>query len=521
MVKVLLVDDEFLVCSFMKNIIVWEDYGYTIVGQASNGNQALEKIQQFSPNLIFLDVSMPDLDGIELIHILHKQYPAIKVIMLSSYSDYDYVRETMKMGATDYLLKHQLNSKDLIQLLAGLKFEDEEEKSEIFNNAGFSGYSFSVLRDSRTRSFFEKRHHGVPETLTYLKSPMITVAKIKISIANSANQSVLEQQEHFIQGVLSTCAQICNQEYQTKVIYLGDFKIIFLFSVCERETIQEQEFRVERCMNIVHDAILKYHNIHIDWKQGRRCQSLEILPQEYAYTLDLFDKEINTEKFVQSFQLSIEQERQIILNVLGKNKSGVHNILTEIFTPLMETKVHSTGIALLAGDILTLALKLYKGNHVPFCDTENYEILNTDIERTYLYFEELFITLISHIDNSTSYSKTVTTIIGYVNKHYKEDISLNDIGKHCSMNSSYISTIFKKETGISLVQYINRIRVYYAGKRMLMEGIMATQVFEDAGFNNYNNFFNIFKLLTGMSPTQFKKQATIEWIAEFNPLIKK
>lgn len=521
MIKVLLVDDEFLVCSFLKSIIVWEDYGYTIVGQASNGNQALEKIEQINPDLIFLDVSMPELDGIELIRIIHNRYPAIKVIMLSSYSDYNYIRETMKMGAADYLLKHQLNANDLIQLLAGLEFEENKtEKTETIDSYSLSGYDFSILRDSRTRSFFEKSYSVVPEPLTHLQNPVMAVAKIKIYIADLANNGFLEQKEHFIQRVLSTCVQICNQEYQTKVVYQGELKIIFLFSALPGESTQDQELRVQRCMNIVHDAILKYHNIYLEWKQGRRCRSLEMLPQEYSYVSELFGKDISTEKYVQSFQLSIEQERQIILNVLGKNKSGVHKVLTEIFIPLMKTKVNSTEIALLAGDILTLALKLYKENQVPFYDKSNYETLNSDMEKTYLYFDEMFITLINHIDNSSNYSKTVTTIIDYIDKHYKEDISLSDIGRHCSMNPSYISTIFKKETGISFVQYINRIRVYHAGKCMLMEGVMPTQVFENAGFNNYNNFFNIFKSLTGMTPTQFKNQATVEWIAEFNPLKK-
>lgn len=521
MIKVLLVDDEFLVCSFLKNIIIWEDYGYSIVGQASNGTQALEKISQLNPELIFLDVSMPELDGIELIHIIHNRYPSIKVIMLSSYSDYNYVRETMKMGAVDYLLKHQLNSNDLIQLLTGLGFETKENvNTAVMDSQELSGYNFNVLRDSRTRSFFEKGRPEVPEPLKYLRNPMMTVAKIKIYIADITNNGSLEQQESFIQGVLSTCIQICNQEYQTKVIYQGELKLIFLFSALAGENVQEQELRVQRCMNIVHDAILKYHNIYLHWKQGRRCQAPEQLPQEYSYVLELFEKDINTEKFVQSFQLSIEQERQIILSVLGKNKPGIHEVLTMIFMPMTMTKVHSTGLALLAGDILTLAVKLYKENHVHFCERSNYEILNSDIEKTLLYFDELFITLINHIDNSANYSKTITTIIDYVDKHYKGDISLNDIGRHCSMNPSYLSTIFKKETGVSFVQYINRIRVYNAGKRMLMEGITPTQVFEHAGFNNYNNFFTIFKSITGMTPTQFIRQATVDWIAEFNPLKK-
>ncbi|MDR3193289.1 MAG: response regulator, partial [Treponema sp.] len=117
MVKVLLVDDEFLVCSYLRQLIDWESQGYRIVGQASNGRQAVEKIRELNPDLVFLDVHMPEMDGIDLIRLLHEQHPQTKVIILSSYSNYHYVRETMKSGAVDYLLKHELTAEGLRRIL--------------------------------------------------------------------------------------------------------------------------------------------------------------------------------------------------------------------------------------------------------------------------------------------------------------------------------------------------------------------------------------------------------------------
>lgn len=520
MVKVLLIDDEFLVCSFLRNIIVWEDYGYTIVGQAANGNQALEKIRELKPDLIFLDVSMPDMDGINLIRILHAKYPEIKVIILSSYSDYEYVRETMKMGALDYLLKHQLNAEDLVRLLSGLSFDGKETGETSRPVPEDSNPSFDLLRDGPTRGFFEKRQHSIPAALEQLQKPMMAVAKIKISVMESSDRDTLEKQDVFIQALLSTCVQICNQEYKSKIVYMGDFTIIFLFSAQSREPADEQETQVNRCMNIIHDAALKYHNTFIDWKCGRRCESLEELPKEYFSLLESVNGGTGVKKFEKSCGITIEQERQIILSVLGKDKTGVHQVLSDIYLPLMNHKVHETEMALLSGDMLTLAVKLSKENHITFLPNAEHDILNTDVEKTYLYFNDLFLSLIDEINNTSKYTKTVGSIISYVGRHFREDIGLSSISESCSMNSSYISSVFKKETGMNLVLYINRMRIYYAGKCMIMRGVPPMQVCEDAGFHNYNNFFNLFKQITGMSPTQFKKQATVEWISKFDPLGK-
>ena len=275
---------------------------------------------------------------------------------------------------------------------------------------------------------------------------------------------------------------------------------------------------MSRCMSIIHDAVLKYHNTYIDWKCGKRCESVEALPSEYASVLEALNIGGAAGKFEQSYRMTIEQERQMILSVLSKDKIRVHKVLKEIYAPLMNKKAHDTEIALLSGDMLTLAVKLFKENNIPFRTQDNHEILNSDVEKTYLYFNDLFISLINSINSTGKYSKAVHAIISYIDQHYQEDISLSVLSDHCSMNPSYISTVFKKETGINLVQYINRMRIYYVCKCMIMDEVSPTLIYENAGFRNYNNFFNLFKLITGMSPSQFKKEATIEWIAKFNPM---
>jgi two-component system response regulator YesN len=168
MIKVLLVDDEFLVCSYLRQLIDWESQGCRIVGQASNGQQAIEKIHELKPDLVFLDVHMPKMDGIDLIRFLHEQYPQIKAIILSSYSDYHYVRETMKSGALDYLLKHELTAEGLRRILGQLgaerpadlpRYRSGEEELRIFFNSwgGGGGGYYGIFRWGFFRSQLNSR----------------------------------------------------------------------------------------------------------------------------------------------------------------------------------------------------------------------------------------------------------------------------------------------------------------------------------------------------------------------------
>ena len=120
MYKVLIVDDEGILRNGLKHLFSWEDHGFTIVGEASNGEEALEMIEKQQPHIVITDIVMPIMDGVELVKELHQHYPHIKTIVLSSFSEFKYVREAFKYGASDYLLKPTLKVPELLVLLEKL-----------------------------------------------------------------------------------------------------------------------------------------------------------------------------------------------------------------------------------------------------------------------------------------------------------------------------------------------------------------------------------------------------------------
>ena len=105
MYKLLIVDDEKQVREGLKRLLPWQDYGITIIGEAINGREALGIIEDQRPDIVLLDIQMPVMNGLELAKRIHGQYPECKFIVLSGYNDFARVREAMKYGAVDYLLK--------------------------------------------------------------------------------------------------------------------------------------------------------------------------------------------------------------------------------------------------------------------------------------------------------------------------------------------------------------------------------------------------------------------------------
>jgi two-component system response regulator YesN len=115
--RIMIVDDEIMVRFGMRAIIDWEKQGYEVVGEAENGLEAYEKIEQLQPDLIFTDLVMDKMDGFELIEKCKADYPKIQFVILSNYNDFDNVRRAMQLGALDYIFKLTVTKEDVLKVL--------------------------------------------------------------------------------------------------------------------------------------------------------------------------------------------------------------------------------------------------------------------------------------------------------------------------------------------------------------------------------------------------------------------
>lgn len=115
--KIMIVDDEFIMRQGIRFMMRWEEEGYEIVGEASNGKEALDLIPKLEPHIILCDIAMPIMSGLDFIKIVNREYPDIKTVVLSSYDNFEYVREALLNGAVDYVLKPTLNSEELLKLV--------------------------------------------------------------------------------------------------------------------------------------------------------------------------------------------------------------------------------------------------------------------------------------------------------------------------------------------------------------------------------------------------------------------
>lgn len=169
--KIMIVEDEILVRVGLKSFLNWEEYGYIICDEAADGREALKKIEKEQPDIVLTDLKMDGMDGFELIRICREQWPDIHFIVLSSYNDFDNVREAMKLGADDYIFKLASSPEKLLKTLnevsekmEAIKKRSKKEANERMNT--FVSKNVSNLK----RSFISDAIKGnVVNTREYIE----------------------------------------------------------------------------------------------------------------------------------------------------------------------------------------------------------------------------------------------------------------------------------------------------------------------------------------------------------------
>lgn len=131
MYKSIVVDDERSIQERLSKFFPWNEYGFTVVGTAGDGYAALKLVEEMQPDLIFTDIKMPMMNGLELAEQVSKHFPKTKVVILTAHDDFDYAKKAINYGVIGYLLK-PIMKKDFRELMDNLKpkhFPDINEES--------------------------------------------------------------------------------------------------------------------------------------------------------------------------------------------------------------------------------------------------------------------------------------------------------------------------------------------------------------------------------------------------------
>ncbi|TBL73229.1 response regulator transcription factor [Paenibacillus thalictri] len=524
--KALLVDDEWLVRRELRHLVNWEEIGYTLVGEAANGLAAAEMIKEERPDLVVLDIQMPGMDGVELARHIAAHEPQIRMLVISSHDQFDYVKNTLKSGASDYLLKHELNPDNLRLVLGSIRKELEQDRArerEEERTETERKDSYSPLLRQFVRELVLGYRPAVQQWMSAYPYTGSRSALLVIQIAHffrlSQGKTDTERSQ-FIQSVLDICQQSIGTMQHGCAVYIDHGRFVILIGcagVRSESAIYQELSHLEGAVSRSLHLLL---NVKTACQLAGVCTSAGLLPEMYARVTEklryMSGMEVNAPAEMTSNSdaheqlFSIQQEKQLLTAVIGAAEDEIRMILDEVLKPVLGRSANDARLRLLLCELMSLARKV--AVKIGF---QQLDVLEARLEQLALcedtaesgeQLKRVFTYLSQALGEKPSYSPYVQQAIQFIRHHYHEEIGLDRTAKQLNLSPAYLSRLFKSETGVGMVEYINRIRVE-AGMKLLQSGeISVKEVYEKVGFNNYSYFFRVFKEITGQTPQQAAKR---------------
>lgn len=518
--KVLIVDDEKLERVLIRNGYQWEQYGFEVIGEADSGAEALEFVKFRQPDIILTDINMPEMDGLELTRQIIKIYPDCRIVIITGYREFEYARQAVKLGVEDFLLK-PINVSDIAASMERLKKEIDKENREKLEIRELRTNSL-VDRDVVKESFFQRLVEGrIPEDEALRRLMMydcFALPEQSICI----NIKILRKPENVHSDKILNLVYRQNwQNVLCFVHYMNNILLFFMGGIIDDIEVKGrflhkeiyQLFSLETTVGMS-DVNYGYDGISASFYQSEdACGASVLLGQNQFISYQTYQKLMSHNEQIGEF----DWER-----LLFAVNNGVHDQVDALISDFSEIlrksgNVNVEYLRLCAMDLLSKAsvtLNKYGMDiNQLMAGKELYQCI-----QNLATLDGIIIFVRDTVNTITDYhcklkikkeNKAVKEALQYIRTHlYEPGLSLKTIAAHIYANESYLSRVFKKERGISIIAYIMKLRIDESIRLLSTTDMLVYEIAEKIGFREAHYFSICFKKQTGLTIKEFKAGRT-------------
>ncbi len=538
MLKVLIVDDDSAARTNIKTMIDWLKNGFDICGEAVNGYNAIQVINSNLPDIVITDMSMPVMDGVALIEYLEQNKPGIKIIALSGYDDFDYVRQSMKKGAVDYLLKHTINSEILLTVLNSARemIYKERHKSALDNQLQEQlTESRTVLRESFIKQLVLGAFNDRKEIEQKISSLGLEIdtSNLSVVVAEIDGFQILKEKfsikemNKLISSVLDISNEILRDMGRAVISNIEGGKFVIIFSFGNIRSDLYIHNHIVTAVDRIKLSIKRYLNITACFSVSRVFNDITDISKHYRDAdISLQDRFFEgKDKIIREpsqagietrfINLDINDEKNIIAALKSINREKLVKYIDNVFINIIERKAGYKSIQMVCAELINIINRVaresgvdvklvYSDEDIPYNEIKKYETIE-EVKDWILKLYEKLMGLMEAVRINPEHSEITKEALKFIRRNYTSNISLNDAADYIGVNSSYLSRVFKEECKIGFVEYLNQIRVEHAKHLIEKGGIKLKDIVKEAGFNNYTYFFKVFKDNINMTPREFEE----------------
>ena len=487
MYKALLVDDEYMILEGLKQIIPWNKLGFEVVKTAKRALEALEYIKENEIDLLITDVTMPKMNGIDLVRLAKEIQPDLSVLILSGYQEFEYVKQGMELGVKGYLVK-PVNKEELVEKVTQIRDELEEQvvlesQKELYQESMIQKWlNDEMNEDEYEHLISQSKKAGVTDFSVIMVSQMESQISLK-SYAQKYKQIYIVETE-------------VDHAYQTVIVYQGSRSDLTLFVRGIEDLFKDIVFRI-----ILGELVTEWENVYESYEKAKKLAQFQAFygPNE-ASQMVLNITETDDAEVTLHF---LSFNKALIIGDMPTIKEELHHIYIQMaefgYTP--ENVRHVTFLLFtdMYRQFSTLDKAMYDQTLTKIHSSNNVEELQN-------WLLQILDAIFDNPDVGKRYSDLVKGAIDVISIDYQKDLSLKSVAEQLHVNPVYLGQLFSKETERSFSQYLNQSRIKKAQYGLLNTNKPINEVGYEVGYNNTTYFFKMFRKLNGLTPKEFREK---------------
>ena len=535
MYKVLIIDDEEPSRDAIKILGEWDKLGVTVVIEATNGKMGMEMLREERPDIVLVDMRMPEMNGTDFLKMVNKEYPDISRIVISGYSDFEYAKQAIQSNAVDYLLKpvNKLELNIVLQkAIDNLKAKRDKDNERIDANISLN-MSLPKLKEKIFMSIIEQTINKVTNQdhldLIFAgnKNKSFGIALLRIMNLEEIKQKRFNHETDLLYFAITNvinevgsdsfqCFSFVNPKVSREIIITFTYDGVFpneirslSYSFMKRVIVKLKELFGIVVLASIGDTCSDAIELSVSYKTAEDIlHSVNLIDLKEAIFIYVLNKE-DLESH------SITNRMTLIKNALeDSNQSTINNIVNEYSYKIRKSGYFSLGNADRA---LNEFFILLRDIAIEFGVQQ--KELSKDYETALLsqgttldfasfdQFEQVLFHILSYYSDKirstikSSKNFNINEIKEYIHNHYFETIKISMFTQKYYLSREYLMKLFKQEFGYGIHEYVQKIRMEKAKELLNDSNLKIQTISEMLGFSDKNYFSKAFKNYYHVSPT--------------------
>lgn len=524
--KVMVVDDEEMARKMIMESISWSSLDMEIMADTGSALEALALMEDQTPDILFTDIKMPYMDGLEFSRIVKSKYPHIKIVILTAFKDFDYAQKSVSIGISSFLLK-PVNRMELQETAMQLRKQIDEEKKKWFEYDHLKKVLTENREMLREKFLLELLEEDIYTEETekqldyYFSGQFVDYIQVTL-LGSSVTVSDTVEEQKILQDMKSRefIQEYLNHDKRVEVLTDKDHHLILLSYA--------KEIQMSQLCESISRGIYQTSGIQMGFGIGNAYSSLNQIGESYKEALEALKySAYSSEKPIVFYNDDLHMqntkwkpEKSQIEDIKFYIKAGMSDELNTVLPQLYldkEEKLISVEFArMLSITLLSSGVNTANEIGLPvesiFGAESNdfFTILTEDTAigmrtKTCEYLNKLTDSISGFRSNK---SKSVLwDVLQYIQKEVSNpELSLSKVAGVFHMNDSYLSRVFSRELGFSFSKYLMRLRMEKAIQLLAETNMKAYQIGEAVGIPDAYYFSSCFKKHTGKSIRDYKKE---------------